>query len=49
MNDGRKEWAKDDPEFVRKQIEKLVESGEIDRWLAEELLRMRYPKKEERK
>ena len=35
-----------DPEFARQQIEKLVVSGEIPRWLGDELLKMRYPKKE---
>jgi hypothetical protein len=46
VTERRTAWAKDDPEFARQQIEKLVVSGEIPRWLGDELLKMRYPKKE---
>jgi hypothetical protein len=42
MSLGLKEWAKDDPEFARQQMEKLIESGQITRSEGEELLRMRY-------
>jgi len=48
VTERRTAWAKDDPEFARQQIEKLVVSGEIPRWLGDELLKMRYPKKGEK-
>jgi hypothetical protein len=44
-----KEFVKDDPEFARQQLEKLVERGEIERDVAEQLLRMRYGNREENK
>ncbi len=41
-----KEFVKDDPQIARQNIEMLVENGEMPRWLGDELLKMRYPKKE---
>lgn len=48
MTERLTELAKDDPDFARQQIEKMIESGEIERWHGEELLRMRYPEKKEK-
>ena len=47
MTERRTEWAKDDPEFARQQIEKSIQSGEIEREFGELMLRLRYQKKEE--
>jgi len=49
MPDRAKEWAKDDPEFVRQQIQKLIDSGELTKEEGENLLRMRYPSLEDKR
>jgi len=49
VTEKRTECAKDDPEFARQQIEKSIQSGEIEREFGELMLRLRYQKKEENK
>jgi hypothetical protein len=46
VTERRTEWAKDDPEFARQQIEKSIQSGEIEREFGELMLRIRYSDKE---